>query len=100
VKGRSFAGQYVYVEGWCFFEKETLQRVAAHWLDLELPIAFELGIARPDVAQAFQNEQYTYCGFRIHIFTYSVPDADFTITMFAHLASGSMHSIGKIHLGR
>lgn len=98
VKGRTFTGQYVYIEGWCFFEDELLQQISAHWLELELPVSVELGITRPDVSQIFQNEERARSGFRIHVFTYSVPDAEFTVTIFAHSVSGSTQPIGRIHL--
>jgi LPS sulfotransferase NodH len=98
VKGSSFAGKYIFIEGWCFHEKEAVQRISAAWLELQLPLTLELGIARPDVESAYQNQQSLHSGFQLYVYTNSIPESEFSITLFAHSVSGIIHPIGQVNV--
>jgi Sulfotransferase family len=97
---RLFVGEYILLQGWCFFENGPLDGMEARWQELELPSHHEFGIERPDVAQAFQNERRTSSGFRFHVFTYCVPAAEFTVSIFVCSEDGAMRKIGAIRLHR
>jgi hypothetical protein len=98
--GRAFAGEFVHLSGWSFIQREALIRISAHWQALELPVSVELGIPRPDVAKHFQAEQFANSGFRIHVFTYSISETSFSVTIRAHSAGGAIHSIARLRLCR
>jgi hypothetical protein len=98
VSGRSFAGKYILIEGWCFHEKEAVHRISASWLELQLPTTLELGIPRPDVESAYTDQKSSRSGFQLYVYTYSITESEFTISLFAHSVTGIVNPIGKVNV--
>jgi Sulfotransferase family len=100
LEGRDFAGEYVCLDGWCFFEDSPLTGFLATWQSLELPICSQLDGARPDVFQMFRNQHAAHSGFRTHFFTYSIPEVEFPVTLSACALDGMTQPVAVIQLMR